>query len=104
MITLEQLQGQEIFINSMKLERVDGQLILSMNMNFKDETCGLTFYNVSSFSVKSLSYPLQICGFEVIDNLSNGWQKALRYQVHDFEEGSIYFYCESLEISEYSVF
>lgn len=100
MLTLERLQGQEIYIESLNLEKQDHKLTLFITVNCKEQTCDLTFRNVSSLNVRDFSYPLQISGFEVIDHLINGWQSDVKYRVHDFEDGILDFYCEEIEISE----
>lgn len=96
---LEQLQGRELFIDSMKLETIDNQLVLSLGVSVNENIRTIVFRNVSSFFANCLHYPLQIAGFEIIDNISNGWQSEVRYKVHDFESDSISFYCEAIEFT-----
>lgn len=95
---LEQLQGRELSIDSLKLETIDNRLILSLDVLYSAEIRSIVFYNISSFCADRLHYPLQIAGFEIIDNHCNGWQSEVRYKVHDFEDETISFYCEKIEM------
>lgn len=40
----------------------------------------------------------QIIGFEIVDQSISGWEEEQRYAVRDFENGSISFYCKSIEV------
>lgn len=40
----------------------------------------------------------QIMGFEIIDQLTAGWEYEQRYIVRDYENKTIEFYCKSIEI------
>lgn len=40
----------------------------------------------------------QIMGFEIVDQLTAGWEREQRYIVRDYENGTIEFYCKSIEI------
>lgn len=42
----------------------------------------------------------QIMGLEVINQRNCGWENEYTYIVRDYENGSIEFYCESIEILE----
>lgn len=40
----------------------------------------------------------QIMGFEIVDQLTAGWECEQRYFVRDYENETIKFYCKSIEI------
>ncbi len=40
----------------------------------------------------------QIMGFEIVDQLTAGWEFEQRYVVRDYENETIKFYCKSIEI------
>lgn len=40
----------------------------------------------------------QIMGFEIVDQLTAGWEHEQRYVVRDYENETIEFYCKSIEI------
>ena len=40
----------------------------------------------------------QIMGFEIVDQLTAGWEYEQRYVVRDYENETIKFYCKSIEI------
>ena len=56
------------------------------------------FENVSKLRMADISYPFRICGFEILDYSSRGYQKDLRFFVNDYEDGKLSFYCENFEI------
>lgn len=93
-------QGNEIEILEMLLKNVDKQLELSWKIYFENVIYRITFYNVSRFKVRELSSPLVVQGFEIIDHSQNGWEKDSKYEIRDFEDDSINFFCESLEIND----
>ena len=99
MLNLESLQGKMLFIDSLKVETVNSQLILSLSISGKSGKGRITFHNVSSLHLKDIRYPMQI-SVEVRDNLSKGWQPDVRYSVHDFEDDTIRFFCEEIAIAE----
>ena len=54
--------------------------------------------NVSKLKMSDISYPFQICGFEILDYSSRGYQKDSRFFVNDYEDGKLSFFCENFEI------
>ena len=48
--------------------------------------------------MSDISYPFQICGFEILDYSSRGYQKDSRFFVNDYEDGKLSFFCENFEI------
>lgn len=95
---LKDIQGQPIEILEFILNRVNYCLELSLKICCNNEIYSIFFYNVSCISIKDLSFPMQIGGFEVISNKELGYDKAVSYKVHDFEEDSISFFCEDFDL------
>ena len=58
----------------------------------------IIFQNVSKIKLSEISYPFQICGFEILDYSSRGYQNDSRFFVNDYEDGKLSFYCEDFEI------
>lgn len=95
---------------------LDGKLLMVQFFSVGYDECGLAirmecvtddgdayhaiFQNVSLLNVANASHPFQIGGFEIIDKLSDGYQKDRRYLIKDYEDGTVSFYCESFEIFE----
>ena len=48
--------------------------------------------------MSDISYPFQICGFEILDYSSHGYQKDSRFFVNGYEDGKLSFFCENFEI------
>ena len=82
----------------MLLKNVDNQLVLSWKIHFENTFFRMTFYNVSRFRVGELSIPLEVNGFEIIDYSQNGWEKDSKYEIRDFEDDRINFFCEYLKM------
>lgn len=97
---MEIFQGNEIEILEMLLKNVDEHLELSCKIYFEKVIYRITFYNVSRFKVGKSSSPLVVRGFEIIDHSQKGWEKDSKYEICDFEDDCIHFFCESLEINE----
>ena len=94
----EIFQGKMIEISEMILSNIDNQLDMTWKIYFENDTYKITFYNVSRLKTEDLSAPLQIHGFEIIDNAENGWETDSRYEIRDFENDSINFFCECLNV------
>jgi hypothetical protein len=58
----------------------------------------IIFENISKLNLSEISYPFQICGFEILDYSSRGYQKDSRFFVNDYEDGALSFFCENFEI------
>jgi len=62
----------------------------------------LTFKNPSNLKLNfSGTEPQQISGFDILDVSENGMEK-MNFQIEDYEDGCISFYCEDIEINELS--
>ncbi len=97
-MTIEELQGQSISVRNLSLTDDDGYrtLILKVNCNGKDGT--ICFENVCRFSCVFMDSETVVSGFEIIDHSIDGWQSDARYEVRDYEEDSLAFYCEKVTI------
>ena len=45
-----------------------------------------------------ISIPLEIDGFEIVNCLEKGWERDSAYEIRDFEDDRIHFFCEFLKI------
>lgn len=96
----EVFQGSRIEILEMVLKGVDNQLELSWKTYFENTVRRMTFFNVSRFRIGEVSIPLEIRGFEMISHFQNGWEKDSTYEVRDFEDDRVNFFCECFKIDE----
>lgn len=94
-------QCEKIEILEMALKRVDDRLELSWIISLKSAVYRMTFYNVSRFRIGCISIPLEVQGFEIIDNSENGWGKDSAYEIRDFEDDIVNFFCEYFKIDEF---
>lgn len=95
---IKYLQGERIEIFEMILSGKDNKLELTWRISVGNRRIKLFFHNISCFSMNSVSVPFEIDGFEVIDHLQDGWQKDSRYEVHDYEDGKVCFFCECIDL------
>lgn len=93
-------QGKKVEILEMILKNVDNQLELSWKIYFQNAILRITFYNVSRLRVEKLSPPLEVHGFEIINHSQNGWEKDSTYEIRDFEDDRVNFFCERFEMDE----
>lgn len=62
----------------------------------------ITFKTISSLKINFSGVGLhQISGFDILDISNNGWEK-INFQIEDYEDDSITFCCEEIEINEVS--
>ena len=97
-MTTEELQGQSISVHSLSLTDDNGYrtLILQVSCNGKDAT--VCFENVCRFRCSFEDSETVIHGFEIVDHSTDGWQADACYEVRDYEEDSIAFYCENITV------
>ena len=96
----EVFQGEKIEILEMILKNVDHQLELSWKICFKNTILKITYYHVSRFRVGEFSVPLEVHGFEIVNHSKNGWGKDSTYEILDFEDDRVNFFCECFKIEE----
>ncbi len=96
----EIFQGNKIEILEMFLKNVDNQLDLSWKIYFENAVYRITFFNVSRFRIGEVSMPLEIHGFEIISHSQNGWEKDSIYEIRDFEDDRVNFFCEYFKMDE----
>lgn len=97
---IEIFQGNQIEILEMILKRVDNQLELMWKIYFENTVYWITFSNVSRFRIGEVSTPLEIHGFEIINHFQNGWGKDSAYEIRDFEDNRVNFFCEYFKVDE----
>lgn len=97
---IEKLRGKKASILLFTLENGDNSANLMLKIRFEDTIYKIVFYNVSRLRITDFSRPMEIDGFEIVDNSPKGWSKDSRYEVRDFENEVISFFCENIEIQE----
>ncbi|MEK0317242.1 hypothetical protein [Cohnella sp. 56] len=59
----------------------------------------LGFSEVNSLKLSNFGGAFnQITGFKITDMKDHGWERSLRYYVHDYENDAMSFYCRSIEV------
>ena len=93
------VDGKQITVYDFQIGHNDEKLFIKMTCVSEDQNAYyIIFENVSKVKLSEISYPFQICGFEILDYSSRGYQKDSRFFVNDFEDGSLSFFCEKFEI------
>lgn len=90
----EILYGKHFEILEINIENVENQLVLSWKICFENTVFRMSFYNVSRLRVSEWSIPLELHGFEIINHSKNGWEKDSTYEIRDFEDDQLSFFCE----------
>ena len=93
------VNGKSIVICDFEIVHNDNSLCGKMTCVSEDQnTYFIVFENVSKLKLSDISYPFQICGFEILDYSSRGYGKDSRFFVNDYEDGRLSFFCENFEI------
>jgi len=93
------VDGKSIIVCDFSIEHNDEKLAVKMSCISEDQSAYyIVFENVSKLNLSEISYPFQICGFEILDSSSRGYQKDSRFFVNDYEDGKLSFFCENFEI------
>jgi len=58
----------------------------------------IKFYNVSKFKLDEVSKVICISGFDIESMKERGWDRSQKYHVFDYENDTIEFFCESIEV------
>ena len=98
MLATEIIDGKPIVIDNFHITTVDQRLIFSLDANIEGNLHHIVFHNISSLRIENFSYPMQISGFAVTDNSAKGWQSDVRYEIYDFEDGAIRFFCKDITV------
>ena len=94
-----EINGKSIIIGNFEIGHNDGILYIKITCISEDQNAYfIVFENVSKLQMSDISYPFQICGFEILDCSSRGYQKDSRFFVNDYEDGKLSFFCENFEI------
>ena len=94
----EQFSGKEVLVNRLVLQTEDGRPTLLLELTCEGKNYKILFEEVTRLTVAFHGCPFLIQGFEILDHSTDGWQSDARYEVRDYEEDSIAFYCEKITI------
>lgn len=95
-----EINGKSILVDNLCFASENGYIEIQMQcVTEEQKSLFIIFENVSKFNLSDVSYPFQICGFEIKDFRSYGYQNESRYFVNDYEDNTISFYCEKIVIS-----
>ena len=96
---LSEINGKSVLVDNLCVQCENGCIELQMRcVTDENKSLSIVFGNISKLNLSDISYPFQICGFEIKDYNSCGYENDSRYFVNDFEDNLISFYCEKIEI------
>lgn len=91
---IKKLNGKKIEITKMLLRHENDQLVVSWELYCDRKAMSITFYHVSRLSLTSISVPIEVQGFEIIDHSHEGWANDSKYEIRDYEDDCIHFFCD----------
>ena len=94
---INELQGKQIEILEFHLIK-ETDVTITCKFLIEKKIFFLRFSDVSSLNISDFSFPLELCGFEILCSKECGWEEDFSYFVHDFEDERMSFYCKSIEI------
>ena len=100
MLAANVLDGKLLLMDNLHITTVNQQLMLTLDADIEGKIYHIICRNVSSFQINSFSYPMLISGLAVVDNSTKGWQADVRYEVYDYEDGTIRFFCEEIRVHD----
>jgi len=81
------VEGKSIIVGDFQIENYNENLHIKITCISEDKNAYfIVFENVSKLKMSDISYPFQICGFEILDYSSRGYQKDSRFIVNDYED------------------
>ena len=98
-IFFSKVDGKSIIVYDFEITHNDDSLCIKMSCISEDQNAYfIVFENISKLKLSDISYPFQICGFEILDYNSRGYQSDSRFFVNDYEDETLSFFCEKFEI------
>lgn len=97
---LDTINGKEVMVHNFQLvyDAYAQYPIIYMDVVFNDVELSLKFSNASRLNITNWSFPFQIS--ELLIKYNAGWDNPSKCFICDFEEESISFYCEDIEMLE----
>lgn len=94
------LNGKTVFIEELSLSCKGNTLEALLIIKFLEKKYCAYLYDVSGVSLDDLSFPMCICGFELISNKKKGWDWFSSYEICDFEDEKIHLFCRDFDFFE----
>ena len=85
----------KITILEMNLINLNDKLELSCRIFLDNIVTRIVFNNVSRLRIENFSPPLEVQGFEIINHSQDGYTSDSRYEICDYENDSLSFFCEN---------
>ncbi len=88
------LHGKALVLAELSVAISDDKLNLWLRLNDVDTSYIFNFYNVCCLSVKQLCMPCVVREFQVSSNMNFSVEDKMKYEIHDYFENMLSFYCE----------
>ena len=87
----------DVEITDFQLRNENGTRVLTLSFCADGKARTLRFLSVNDVTLRFSHSPMQICGFEIRDHRADGWDADQRYEISDFEDGALHFFCRDIE-------
>lgn len=87
----------DVEITDFCLHTASGAPVLTLSFCADGKAQTLRFLSISDVTLRFPAIPMQICGFEIRDHRADGWDADQRYEISDFEDGALHFFCREIE-------
>ena len=87
----------DVEITDFRLHTASGAPVLTLSFCADGKAQTLRFLSISDVTLRFPAIPMQICGFEIRDHRADGWDADQRYEISDFEDGALHFFCREIE-------
>ncbi|HBL85214.1 MAG TPA: hypothetical protein DDZ99_10040 [Clostridiales bacterium] len=91
-----------IIINGINYFYDEDLLFFNLILSIKHGMCyyDIKFINTTEFSINSVNHYVHVLGFEIIDHKDDGYSIENRYEIYDYEDEIIKFYCQDILINK----
>ncbi|MBR5137871.1 MAG: hypothetical protein IKV30_07655 [Clostridia bacterium] len=90
--------GTLLRVTEILISEEDEKVNVAISVSKDNEKSTMRFYNVSNFKMGYFTYPMVIDSMEIFDHKEDGWSKEQRFEIRDYEEGSLGFCCENYKL------
>ena len=87
----------DVEIMDFRLRTENDVRVLTLSFRAGETTQTLRFLAVSDVTLRFPAIPIQLCGFEIRDHRADGWDADQRYEINDFEDSALHFFCREIQ-------
>ncbi len=96
-VPLLQNHGQPFEITELSVFQNGKTMAIRMVGRCSDVRQEYLFHNVSGLTVNDLCFPMVLQSFHILDHRPDGWDRSHSFELQDYEDHKIRFFCEYSE-------